>query len=640
MAKLRSADDLQALRQQYAAEMDRKKTRVRVCMTGCRAFGAEEVRGAFRNELESRGLADQVEVRETGCHGFCSQAPVAVIDPQNIFYQGLDADAVPEIVERSLLRGEIVEQWLYREPETGQKVIDADEVPFYKGQTKNVLRHCGIIDPTRISHYLARGGYSALEKVLFGMEPEAVIEEITRSGLRGRGGAGFPTGKKWGLTRSAPGDTKYVICNGDEGDPGAFMDRAVLEGDPHSVVEGMLIAAYAIGASSGYFYVRAEYPIAVEHLRIAISQVEELGLVGKDILGSGIDIELEIRQGAGAFVCGEETALTASIEGERGMPRPRPPFPAQSGLWDKPTNINNVETCANVPLIILNGADWYSDTGTDRGKGTKILALAGHINNTGLVEVPIGSTLREVIYDVGGGVLKDGEFKAAQLGGPSGGCVPAEHLDLPLDYESLKSVGAIMGSGGMVILDGNTCMVDTARFFLEFTQHESCGKCVPCRLGTKRMLEILDRITNGGGREGDIELLEELSEGVKDASLCGLGQTAPNPVLSTIQYFRDEYQTHIEDKCCPTFVCQGLTSYYIDPKKCTACLICLRNCPTEAIIGAKHTIHYIEQDLCSGCGTCFEVCPDRFSAVVRLSGVPIPPPLPEGERILARAKKK
>ena len=637
MEKLRNAEELQNLRNQLVAEMDRSKSCVRICMTGCRARGAEQVRDAFLEELEKESLGDEVEIRETGCQGFCARAPVAVVDPQGVFYQELTPEDVPEIVSQTLKEGRVVERLLYIDLLSSQRITYERKVPFYQGQLKNVLRNCGIIDPTRVSHYIARSGYSALEKVLTGMLPEEVISQVTESSLRGRGGAGFPTGRKWGFTRAAPGDVKYIVCNGDEGDPGAFMDRALLEGDPHSVVEGMLIAAYAIGAKTGYIYVRAEYPIAVEHLKIALAQAQELGLLGQNILGSGFDFEIRIKEGAGAFVCGEETALLASIEGRRGMPRPRPPFPAQSGLWGKPTNINNVETYANVPLIVLNGADQYASVGTEQSKGTKIFSLAGKINNTGLVEVPIGIPIRKVIFEVGGGVPRERKFKAVQMGGPSGGCVPEEHLDLPVDYGSLEAIGAIMGSGGMVVMDEDTCMVDTARYFLAFTQVESCGKCVPCRLGTKRMLEILTRITEGQGTEGDIELLIELAEGVRDSALCGLGQTCPNPVLTTVRYFRNEYEEHVLNHRCPARVCKALISYYIDPEKCQACLICLRQCPAEAIEGSKNTIHVINQEKCTKCGTCLSVCPPRFSAVRVLSGEPIPPPLPATERGVTRA---
>ena len=626
MGKIRTADELDSLRQSIIEKIDPDKTCVRICMTGCRAYGAVEIRDAFSEEIRRRGLEDKVEIRETGCHGFCARAPVIVIDPQDIFYQQITADDVADIVDKTLVKGDIVDRLVYVDPVAGVKIPFAHDVPFYKGQTKNVLRKCGIIDPTNISHYISRDGYSALSKVLTTMTPEQVIETVESSGLRGRGGAGFPTGRKWRLVRNAPGDTKYVVCNGDEGDPGAFMDRAVLEGDPHSVLEGMLIAAYAIGAKVGYIYVRAEYPIAVEHLKIAISQAEELGFLGKNILGSELSFEIRIKEGAGAFVCGEETALLMSIEGERGMPRPRPPFPAQSGLWGKPTNINNVETYANIMSIILNGADWYSRMGTETSKGTKIFSVAGKINNTGLVEVPIGIPMRKVIFDIGGGIPDGRKFKAVQMGGPSGGCVPERYLDLPIDYGSLEAIGSIMGSGGMIVMDENTCAVDIARYFLSFTQTESCGKCTPCRLGTKVMLDTLTRITEGEGSEKDIESLESLAKQVRDTSLCGLGRTCPNPVLTTINYFRDEYEAHIKERRCPAIVCDALCSYYILPDRCQGCLICLRACPSEAIKGGKRMVHIIDQSKCTKCGTCLSVCPPRFSAVAKVSGERVPTP--------------
>ncbi|HEX74496.1 MAG TPA: NADH-quinone oxidoreductase subunit NuoF [Dehalococcoidia bacterium] len=559
MGKIGTPEELESLRVSILKNRDPNKTCVTVCSgTGCTALGSEGVIAAFTEEIEGRGLKDKVEVKKTGCHGFCERGPVVVILPKEIFYPQVTTEDVPEIVSKTIIGEEIVERLLYTDPASGKKIVFDYEVPFYNKQRRIVLRHNGRIDPTDISDYIAYDGYAALSKALTSITPEQVIEAVGESGLRGRGGAGFPTGRKWRFVKTAIGDTKYIICNADEGDPGAFMDRSVLEGNPHIVLEGMIIAAYAIGAKIGYIYVRAEYPLAVRHLRTAISQLEELGLLGKNILGSGFSFEIRIKEGAGAFVCGEETALIASIEGRRGMPRPRPPFPAQSGLWGKPTNINNVETYANVPSIILNGADWYSSLGTETSKGTKIFSLTGKVNNTGLVEVPMGTTLGEVIDGIGGGIPKGRRFKAVLTGGPSGGCIPSRYLGLPIDYESLAGVGSIMGSGGMTVMDENTCMVDIARYFLAFTQVESCGKCVPCRLGTKRMLEILTQITEGKGTEGDIELLTELAEGVKDTALCGLGQTAPNPVLSTIKYFRDEYEAHIREKRCPAAACETL----------------------------------------------------------------------------------
>jgi NADH:ubiquinone oxidoreductase subunit F (NADH-binding)/NAD-dependent dihydropyrimidine dehydrogenase PreA subunit len=536
-----------------------------------------------------------------------------VVDPYGIFYGGAGPADVPEIVEQTVEKGQPVERLLYTDPASGEKILYAKDVPFYKSQRKIVLRNCGEIDPTSILQYIERDGYSALAKALTEMDPESVIQEVSTAALRGRGGAGFPTGRKWSFAKAAPGRQKYMICNADEGDPGAFMDRAVLEGDPHTAIEGMTIAAYAIGASEGYVYVRAEYPIAVEHIKKAIRDAEQLGLLGENILGSGFSYRIRIKKGSGAFVCGEETALIASIEGKRGMPRPRPPFPAQSGVWGKPTCINNVETLANIPPIILNGGKWYSGIGTEKSKGTKVFALAGKVNNTGLVEVPMGVTLKEVVFTVGGGIPEHRGFKAVQTGGPSGGCIPEAMLDLPVDYESLAKVGAIMGSGGMIVADDRTCMVDVSRFFMDFIQDESCGKCVPCRIGTKRMLEILVDICQGRGTEEDLVVLEELAYSIKDSALCGLGQTAPNPVLTTLKYFKEEYLAHIEQKICPAKVCKALIRYRIIPESCTGCGACLKACPTQAITGEKKQVHYIHQEKCIKCGMCYATC--RFEAI-------------------------
>jgi NADH:ubiquinone oxidoreductase subunit F (NADH-binding)/NAD-dependent dihydropyrimidine dehydrogenase PreA subunit len=513
------------------------------------------------------------------------------------------------------------------------------DLPILKPQVRIVLRHCGYINPEDIKHYIADDGYTGFVKAL-AMTPEDVIQEIRKSGLRGRGGAGFSTGQKWQLCRSSPGTEKYIICNADEGDPGAFMNRSLLEGDPHSVLEGMLIGAYAMGASEGYIYCRAEYPLAIERLNIAIKQMREYGLLGENILGSSFNFDIHIKEGAGAFVCGEETALMASIEGKRGMPNPRPPYPATSGLWGKPTNINNVESWADAAVIMQRGAQWYASYGTETSKGTKTFSLVGKVKRTGLIEVPLGIHLRDIIYGIGGGIVDDKAYKAVQTGGPSGGCLPASLLDSPVDYESLTKAGSIMGSGGMVVTDEATCMVDFARFFLDFCQSESCGKCVPCRLGTKRMLEILTCITEGKGTEEDINLLLELADGVKDSALCGLGNTAPNPVLTTLRYFRDEYEEHVKNHRCPAKVCKALISYYIDPEKCQACMICYRQCPVNAIEGGKDTIHVINQEKCTKCGTCMTVCPTRFNAVDVLSGEPVPLPLPPSERVFKRAKRE
>ncbi len=608
---LGSIDELARLRSSLKSQPT-PDVEIRVCSTGCRALGALEVCEAFEAQITSQDLGESVRVVRTGCHGLCAGAVAVVVDPEGIFYQGVTPDDVSEIIEKTIRAGEPVERLCWSS--NGETVCRRQEIPFYKHQTRLVLRNCGVVDPRSLEDCLRHGAYSALAQVLSEMPPEQVINEVSASGLRGRGGAGFPTGRKWQFTRDAEGEPKYIICNADEGDPGAFMDRAVLEGDPHLLIEGMIIGAYAIGSSQGFIYVRAEYPIAIEHTQLALTQAREAGLLGTDILGTGLDFDIEIRQGAGAFVCGEETALIASLEGKRGMPRPRPPFPANSGLYGKPTNINNVETWGNVPRIIAEGADAYAAIGTEGSKGTKIFALAGKVTYTGLVEVPMGTTLRQIIFDIGGGIPGDRKFKAAQMGGPSGGCVPAQYLDLPIDYDSLKEIGAIMGSGGLIVMDEATCMVDIARFFTDFVQQESCGKCTPCRVGTKLMLETLTDITTGNGQPGDIDRLVQLGQMIKKASLCGLGQTAPNPVLSTIRYFRDEYEAHIREKRCPAGVCHELIAYRIDPELCTGCHLCARNCPQNAITGEPKQPHEIMADRCVKCGICYDVC--KFSAVV------------------------
>lgn len=587
------------------------RSHVLICTgTGCVSSGAGKLKDKLAAELEERGLQREIKVVDTGCHGFCEKGPIVIVYPEGVFYCQVTEDDVSEIVEEHLLKGRIVERLLYKEPLTEESIPGYSEIDFYRKQQRIALANCGRINPESIHEYIAVGGYEALGKALTEMKPEEVIEEIKSSGLRGRGGAGFPTGLKWELTRREESDKKYVICNADEGDPGAFMDRSLLEGDPHRIIEGMAIAAYAIGADEGYIYVRAEYPLAIHRLEIALEQAAEFGLLGENILGSGFNFNLYIKKGAGAFVCGEETALMASIEGRRGMPKPKPPFPSVSGLWGKPTNINNVETLANVPYIINKGAEVFSSIGTEKSKGTKVFALTGKINNTGLVEVPMGITLREIIYDIGGGIRDGKELKAVQTGGPSGGCIPADLLDLPIDYESLTEVGAMMGSGGMVVMDDSTCMIDVARFFLSFTQSESCGKCTPCREGTKRMLEILDRICAGEGREGDLELLEELGEHIKETSLCQLGGSAPNPVLSTLKYFRAEYEAHIMDRRCPANVCEGMkAAYVIDESTCIGCTVCTRVCPVDAISGERKKPHSIDPEACIACGACAEKCP-------------------------------
>lgn len=607
--KLSSISDLEAWREEIGLGHDPGRRKIRICMTGCLAHGADKVRQALADELLKQGLQDKVDLVETGCFGFCAKAPVVAIDPDDIHYQQVKPEDAAQIISETVLGGKIIERLCYVEKKTKQIFTHTNEIPFYQKQVKLVLRNCGRIDPTSIEQYLWPDGYKALAKALSSLLPEEVIEIVKKSGLRGRGGGGFHTGLKWEFCRRAAGSTKYLICNADEGDPGAFMDRGLLEGDPHTVLEGMLIGAYAIGATHGYIYVRAEYPIAIKHLRIALADLEALGLLGDHILGTDFSFHLTIKEGAGAFVCGEETALMASIEGKRGMPRPRPPFPAHKGLWGKPSNINNVETFANVPLIILKGSEEYSRLGTEKSKGTKIFALAGRVTNTGLVEIPMGTSLREIVFDIGGGVPKGRSFKAVQLGGPSGGCIPQEHLDVPIDYDSLISLGAIMGSGGMVVMDTANCMIDVARFFLEFIQKESCGKCVPCRIGTKRMHEIVSRITDGQGEESDLDLLKELADGIKATALCGLGQTAPNPVLSTIRYFLDEYLAHIREKKCPAIVCVPLIKFEINEPLCKKCGLCYKVCPVKAIIWEKKTLPIINKDLCIHCKSCIDNCP-------------------------------
>lgn len=577
---------------------------------GCLAKGALDIIDALHDELVSQGLVDEVQVLETSRIGDPVQfGPDMMVYPEGVHYANLSVDDIPYLVEEHFLKGRVVEKFRAREITVADEELGAPKPK----EVRIVLRNCGKIDPNNIEDYIAEGGYMALAKVLGEMTPEEVIDTVLQSGLAGRGGAGFPTGKKWQFARNSSDPVKYIICNADEGDPGAFMNRRVLESDPHSVIEGMIIAAYAIGARQGYIYCRAEYPLAVKTLNIGIQQAREFGLLGEDILGSGFSFDLEVRQGAGAFVCGEETALMASIEGRRGEPRPRPPFPAVKGLFGKPTNINNVETYAVVPQIIVNGAEWYASMGTENSKGTKTFALAGDVKHTGLIEVPFGITLREIVYDVGGGIKDDKKFKAIQTGGPMGGCIPEQYLDLPVDYKTLASVGSIMGSGGMIVMDEETCMVDIARFFMEFTQDESCGKCVPCRVGTRRILEILTRICEGKGRDGDIETLEELCREISSTSLCGLGQGAPNPVASTLKYFRHEYEAHIYEKRCPAKVCRALITYEIIDGICTGCTVCARNCPVNAISGERRQTHHIDPDICIRCGICMQVC--NFNAI-------------------------
>ena len=592
------------------------RTHVLVCGgTGCTSSGSARIRERLEKEIEANGLSDEVCVVKTGCFGLCALGPIMIVYPEGTFYSMVQEEDIPEIVTEHLLKGNVVKHLLYEETVKADKIIPLNETNFYKKQHRVALRNCGVINPEKIDEYIGTGGYEALGIVLTEKKPEDVIQILLDSGLRGRGGAGFPTGLKWKFAAGNDADQKYVCCNADEGDPGAFMDRSILEGDPHAVLEAMAIAGYAIGASQGYIYVRAEYPIAVQRLEIAIEQAREYGLLGKNIFDSGFDFDIELRLGAGAFVCGEETALMTSIEGNRGEPRPRPPFPALKGLFQKPTILNNVETYANIPQIIVNGPEWFASMGTEKSKGTKVFALGGKIHNTGLVEIPMGTTLREIVEEIGGGVPNGKKFKAAQTGGPSGGCIPAEHLDIPIDYDNLLSIGSMMGSGGLIVMDEDTCMVDIAKFFLEFTVDESCGKCTPCRIGTRRMLEILEKITNGQATMEDLDKLEELCYHLQSNSLCALGQTAPNPVLSTLRYFRDEYIAHIVDKKCPAGVCKDLLQYKIDPDKCKGCTLCARTCPADAIIGKVKEVHMINPEKCLKCGACMEKC--RFGAIYK-----------------------
>ncbi|MFO7838201.1 MAG: NADH-quinone oxidoreductase subunit NuoF [Desulfosalsimonadaceae bacterium] len=581
--------------------------------TGCQASGSREFRQALEEELKKQGLQEEVQIIETGCNGFCALGPVMLVQPEGIFYQQLKASDAPQLVEEHFLKGRPLKKKLYVEPASKETIPTMNQIPFFAHQQFWVMRNKGIIDPESIDEYIAQDGYFGMARALQEMEPTEIIQEIRDSGLRGRGGAGFPTGLKWQFANKAEGDVKYVLCNADEGDPGAFMDRSILEADPHTVLEGMIIAARAINASQGYIYCRTEYPLAIERLNLAIRLAREYGLLGEDILGTGFNFDIDIYQGAGAFVCGEETALMRSIEGKRGMPRPRPPFPANKGLWERPTVLNNVETLANVGQIILNGASWFNSVGTESSKGTKVFALSGAVNNIGLVEVPMGITLRKMIYEIGGGVPKKRKFKAVQLGGPSGGCVPEQHLDTPVDYEAIAKLGAIMGSGGVIVMDEKTCMVDMARFFMDFIQDESCGKCTPCREGTRRVLEILNKICEGRGEPGDIEVLEELSARIKQSSLCGLGQTAPNPVLSTLNYFRDEYLAHVYEKRCPAKRCKALLKFWVDPDKCQQCGLCYKACPVGAISWQKKQPAVIDREKCIQCLSCYEAC--RFGAI-------------------------
>ena len=641
MARLNSPEELRKFRQAILSKRNPDNPCISICAgAGCVASGADEVIAAFKAEIENQGLQADVDTKGTGCPGFCERGPVVVIYPEEICYLQVKAEDVREIIEQTIKENKVIERLLYEDPATGEKAVKESDISFYKSQQRTVLCNNIKIDSRCIDDYLAIGGYSALAKALSEMTDVEVLEEVKKSNLRGRGGAGFPAGRKWEGSRNASEPIKYVIVNADEGDPGAFMDRALLEGNPHSILEGLIIGGYAISSNEGYFYVRQEYPLAVENIHLAIKQAEDYGLLGKNILGSGFDFNVMVHQGAGAFVCGESTALMTSLEGKVGEPRPKYTRSNIKGLWNRPSVLNNVETWANVPLIINKGADWFTSIGTESSKGTKIFSLVGKITNTGLVEVPMGMTLKDIIYKIGGGISGGKKFKAVQTGGPSGGCIPEEMLDLEVGFDELSKAGSMMGSGGMIVMDEDTCMVDVARYFINFLTDESCGKCVPCREGLRQMHKILTNITAGKGKEGDIELLQELAETAVEASLCALGMSAPNPFLSTLRYFRDEYEAHIKEKRCPALSCKKLIAYHIDPDKCQACMICLRNCPAEAIDGGKKKIHIIDQEKCTNCGTCFEVCPPRFGAVEKISGVAIPSPIPEEERNITRKSKE
>jgi NADH-quinone oxidoreductase subunit F len=613
--KLTSPQDLERLRATCVASLAPNKPCVTVCSgTGCLASGCKQVTATFRKEIEQQGLADRVDVRTTGCHGFCERGPVVVIHPQGIFYQHVKPEDISEVVTKTVAQGNVIDRLLYTHPQTGEKITYERDVPFYQLQKRLILADNGFIDPTCIEDYIARGGYRALARALYTMQPEEIIDVVKRSGLRGRGGAGFPTGRKWESCRNAKGEPRYVICNADEGDPGAYMNRSTLEGNPHSVLEGMIIGAYAIGSHEGYVYVRHEYPLAVQNLALALEAARAYGLLGKDILGSGFDFDVRIARGGGAFVCGESSALMRSLEGNVGEPSAKYVRSVERGLWDKPSDLNNVETWANVPHIVNKGWEWFAGLGTAGSKGTKVFSLVGKVNNTGLVEVPMGITLRQIIFDIGGGIPGGRKFKAVQTGGPSGGCIPESMLDMSVDFDELTKAGSMMGSGGMIVMDERTCMVDVARYFLNFLREESCGKCTPCREGIARSLEVLERLCNGKGQSGDIALLEELGELLQGFSLCGLGQTAANPVLSTLRYFRDEYEAHIHDRKCPAGACKALIVYSIDAAKCNGCTACVRQCPQQAISGQKKVAHMINESLCIRCGVCLDTC--KFDAVL------------------------
>jgi len=641
MSLINSPAELEEFRKNVLSKRDPNKPCITLCSgSACNASGSLEVAAAIEEEIQKQGLSADVDIRRTGCHGFCERGPIVVIHPEEICYFNIVPKDVPEIVSETIKEKKVVERLLYTDPSTNEKIIHESEIPFYKYQERIVFGFNSKIDPKNIDDYLAIGGYAALAKALTGMTADQVLQEVKKANLRGRGGGGFPAGNKWEGSRNAPGDIKYVIVNADEGDPGAYMDRSVLEGNPHSVLEGLTIGAFAVGAHEGYIYVRQEYPLAVENVHMAIKKAEEYGFLGKNILGSGFDFKVIVHQGAGAFVCGESTALMTALEGRAGEPRPKYVRSNVVGLWGRPSVLNNVETWANVPLIINRGADWFTQIGTETSKGTKIFSLVGKITNTGLVEVPMGTPLKDIIFKIGGGIPGGKKFKAVQTGGPSGGCIPEDQLDLPVGFDELTAAGSMMGSGGMIVMDEDTCMVDVARYFLDFLTDESCGKCVPCREGMRQMLKILTNITQGKGKEGDIELLEQLSETAIEAALCALGKSSPNPFLSTLKYFREEYEAHVKDKRCPALSCKELIAFYIDPEKCKACMTCARKCPSNAIISAKNQIHIVDQEKCTKCGTCFEVCPPKFRAVTKISGEPVPPPIPEEARTIVRESKQ
>jgi NADH:ubiquinone oxidoreductase subunit F (NADH-binding)/(2Fe-2S) ferredoxin/Pyruvate/2-oxoacid:ferredoxin oxidoreductase delta subunit len=641
MSRLNSPAELEKLRKDILSKRDPKKPCITLCSgSACNASGSTDVASAIEEEIKKQGLTGSVDVRRTGCHGFCERGPIIVIHPEEICYFNIEPKDVPEIISETIKEKKVIERLLYTDPSTNEKIVHESDIPFYKYQERIVFGSNSKIDPKSIDDYLAIGGYAALAKALTGMTDEQVLSEVKKANLRGRGGGGFPAGSKWEGSRNAPEPIKYVIVNADEGDPGAYMDRSVLEGNPHSVLEGLTIGAYAVGSHEGYIYVRQEYPLAVENVHMAIEKAEEYGFLGKNILGSGFDFKVIVHQGAGAFVCGESTALMTALEGRAGEPRPKYVRSNVVGLWGRPSVLNNVETWANVPLIINNGADWFTKIGTETSKGTKIFSLVGKITNTGLVEVPMGTSLRDIIFKIGGGIPGNKKFKAVQTGGPSGGCIPEELLDLPVGFDELTKAGSMMGSGGMIVMDEDTCMVDVARYFMDFLTDESCGKCVPCREGMRQMLKILTNITQGKGKEGDIELLEQLSETAIEAALCALGKSSPNPFLSTLKYFRDEYEAHVKEKRCPALSCKELIAYHIEPEKCQACMMCLKKCPAEAISGGKNLISIIDQEKCTKCGTCFEVCPPKFRAVRKISGEPVPPPIAEEARTIVRKGKE